>query len=552
MEVLFHLLPDSSSLQLKSWLIDKANPRITLSVCSTQVITQCPVCAHPTHRVHSHYERTLADLPLADYSITLQLRVRKFFCLNKQCFRRIFTERIATVAAPWARRTQRMTKRLTAIGLALGGAAGERLSQQLGCAVSRNTILQLVSRLPLPPIVTPQTLGVDDFSFRKRETYGTVLVDLERSRPIALLGDRETETLAAWLLEHPGVQVVSRDRSKAYKAGIIQGAPEAIQVADRFHLLQNLAETLDRVFNLHGKSLKAVEAAHSFSSTTRPDGTVFVPIALPCLTVQEQQRTEQRRTRRLSTYQQVWHLHRQGYKAQAIARQLGIGKTSVFRYLRTPNFPERQGRSDRGRSVLSPYKEYILKRWNSGCYDTKELFEKIQQRGYSGSYDTVARYTRRLRQAQGLKLRQRLVSQPLPKVAQLEKRPLTARRAAMLVLQRQELHKSDDEQLIIRLKAQHPDLSTAIELAQSFAQMVRHRLPERLDSWLAQAIHSSLSPFVRFAQRLHEDYDAVKAGVTLPVSNGPVEGHINRLKMLKRQMYGRAGIDLLTRRFLLA
>lgn len=547
-----HLLPDLASLQLESWLLDKANPRITLSVSSTQVAVQCPVCAHPTHRVHSHYERTLADLPWANYSITLQLRVRKFFCLNKQCFRRIFTERIATVAAPWARRTQRMAKQLTAIGLALGGAAGERLSQQLDCAVSRNTILQLVSRLPLPPIVIPQTLGVDDFSFRKRETYGTVLIDLDRSRPIALLGDRETETLAAWLQAHPGVQVVSRDRSKAYKAGITQGAPLAIQVADRFHLLQNLVETLDQVFNTHGKDLKAVEAAHSFSSTTGPDGTVVVPIALPSLTVQEQQRTQQRRTRRLSTYQQVWNLHRQGYKAQAIARQLGIGKTSVFRYLRTPSFPERQGRSDRGRSVLSPYKEYILKRWNEGCYDSKELFETIQKRGYSGSYDTVARYTRRLRQAQGLKLRQRLVCQPLPKVAQPEKRPLTARRAAWLVLQRQELQKPDDEQLIARLKAQHPSLSAAIELAQGFAFLVRQRQPSQLEQWLEQAIHSGLEPFRRFASRLREDYEAVKAGVTLPVSNGPVEGHINRLKMLKRQMYGRAGIELLSRRFLLA
>ncbi len=224
----------------------------------------------------------------------------------------------------------------------------------------------------------------------------------------------------------------------------------------------------------------------------------------------------------------------------------------MFRYLRTPNFPERQGRSDRGRSVLSPYKEYILKRWNEGCYDTKELFEIIQKRGYSGSYDTVARYTRRLRQAQGLKLRQRLVSQPLPKIAEPEQRPLTARRAAYLVLQRPEKQKPDDGQLIIQLKAQHHNLFTAIELAQGFAFLVRQRLPQQLDPWLEQAIHSGLQPFRRFAQRLREDYDAVEAGVTLPVSNGPVEGHINRLKMLKRQMYGHAGIELLSRRFLLA
>lgn len=201
--------------------------------------------------------------------------------------------------------------------------------------------------------------------------------------------------------------------------------------------------------------------------------------------------------------------------------------------------------------MLSPYKEYILKRWNEGCYDTKELFETIQRRGYSGSYDTVARYTRRLRSSQGLKLRQRLVTQPLPRVAEPEQRPLTARRAAWLVLQRQEKQKSDDEQLITLLKAQNPNLCTAINLAQGFAQLVRQRLPEQLDPWLEQTIHSGLSPFRRFAQRLCEDYDAVKMGVTLPVSNGPVEGHINRLKMLKRQMFGRAGIELLSRRFLL-
>lgn len=164
----------------------------------------------------------------------------------------------------------------------------------------------------------------------------------------------------------------------------------------------------------------------------------------------------------------------------------------------------------------------------------------------------MARYTRRLRSSQGLPLRQRLVTQQLPQVAEPEKRPLTARRTAWLVLQRSEKQQPDDQQLIARLKAQHPDLLIAIELAQGFIQLVRQRQPEQLDSWLEQAIRSELSPFRRFAKRLREDYDAVKAGVTLPWSNGPTEGHINRLKMLKRQMYGRAGIALLSRRFLLA
>jgi transposase len=259
MELLYHLLPDSSSLQLESWLIDQANLRVTLSVSSTQIDTHCPVCAHSTHRVHSHYERTLADLAWADYSITLQLQVRKFFCINEQCFRRIFTERIATVATPWARRTRRMAGQLTAIGLALGGAAGARLSRQLGYAIAGSSLLYLLAKLPLPSIKTPTMLGVDDFAFRKGQQYGTILVDLERHRPIALLADRKAETLAEWLTQHPGVEVLSRDRSTAYKSGMTQGAPEALQVADRFHLVQNLAQTLEKVLSSYGAELKVIE-----------------------------------------------------------------------------------------------------------------------------------------------------------------------------------------------------------------------------------------------------------------------------------------------------
>jgi transposase len=201
--------------------------------------------------------------------------------------------------------------------------------------------------------------------------------------------------------------------------------------------------------------------------------------------------------------------------------------------------------------LLNPYKNYLLKRWNEGSIDTKGLFGEIQRRGYSGSYDTVARYTRRLRSSQGLKLRQRLINKPLPIVAEPQKKSLTPSRATWLVLRRRELCKRGDEQLIALLAAQHPELAEAIELGQGFAQLVRTRQPEQLDLWLTQAENSILSPFRNFAKSLREDYDAVKAGVTLSVSNGPVEGHINRLKMLKRQMYGRAGIDLLERRFLL-
>jgi len=546
------LLPDATALRLEACDVDDTTAQITLRVQSTQTNAPCPLCATPARRIHSDYGRTLADLPWAQYRVCLQLRVRKWFCRNRACHRRIFTERLPTIAAPWARRTLRLAQRLVALGVALGGTAGVRLGHAWDLAVSRNTLLRGLRRQSTPSFPTPTVLGVDDFALRKRHTYGTILVDLERRQPVALLPDRTAATLAQWLQEHPGVAVIARDRSTAYAEGARQGASEAIQVADRFHLLQNLREALDQVFITHSPILDAVNETMRQQPVPLPDGAMAVPVPPHDIPLPAQQRAAQRQARRQALHTQVWALHHQGWTAPAMAQHLGMSLRTVQRDLQRATFTGRKQRSDRGDSVLNPYKGSLLERWNAGCRTAARLFRDLQQQGYAGSYALVAAYARRLRQAQGLAPGQRCPRRPLPRVAEPVCPPLTPRRATWLVLRRATKRTEAETQQLTQLHAQAAEVAEAIDLAQDFLQLVRQRQPEHFDAWLERASTSALEAVQRFASGLRDDYAAVTAGMTLPWSTSPVEGHINRLKMVKRQMFGRAHLDLLSRRFLRA
>jgi len=546
------LLPDATTLRLEACEVDDTTAQSTLRVQSTQTSAPCPLCATPARRIHSDYGRTLADLPWAQYRVSLQLRVRKWFCRNRACPRRIFTERLPTVAAPWARRTLRLVQRLIALGRALGGKAGVQFGYAWDVVLSRNTLLRLLRKRPTLSFPTPRVLGVDDFALRKRHTYGTILVDLERRQPVALLPDRTAETLAQWLREHPGVQVIARDRSSTYAEGARQGAAAATQVADRFHLLQNLAEALEPVFTTHDRALQAVNAAMRQQPVPLPDGTVAVAVPPPPTPPAEEARAAQRAARRQARYDEAWTLHRQGWSTAAIAAQVGCSRRTIERSLQMPTWPGRQHRRHYGRSVLNPYKALLLERWNAGCHTAIQLFQEIRLRGSPGSYRRVTASVSRIRQAQGIPPRRQGRRQRLPVVAEPVAQPLTPRRATWLVLRRAEQRTAAEAQQLAQLHAQSAEVAEAIDLAQDFTALVRQRQPERLDPWLTRATASTLGAFQRFASGLQEDYEAIKAGVTLPWSTSPVEGHINRLKMLKRQMFGRARLDLLSRRFLRA
>jgi transposase len=555
-----HVFSKTTLLQLDAWHIDEVHAQITLLISATQAAPRCPGCDVPARHVHRRYTRTLADLPWSGYCVTWRLRVRKFFGRNPICLRHIFTERLPGLAAPWARRTLRLTARLLAMGLALGGAAGVRLSRHFGLLVSRNTLLRVIRRTPCPAVISPQVLSVDDFALRKRHTYGTLLLDLARRRPLAVLPDRAAATVAQWLQAHPGIEVIVRDRAEAYADAARTGAPAACQVADRFHLLQNLADVLIQVFTAQAPQLAQLKAQRTATPTPLhdPAGAAGAPARSAVLIAPQPASSaaarlaRQRRTRRWAHYHQVWTYHQWGWTLDAIAQQVGLSRRTVQRYLQSPTFPERQPRHDRDRSILDPYKPVLLSGWHHGCRNGMHLFRMIKAQGYQGQYGIVALYVRRLRQAQAQVPRQRRSDQPLPLVPAIPPRPLTPRRATWLVLRAPDQCTEEDQPLLARLTTHSPTLAEAVALAQDFAGLVRQRQPSQLDSWLRRAATSALPPFRRFAKGLRADMAAVEAAVTLPWSQGPIEGQINRLKMLKRQMFGRARLDLLARRFLLA
>ncbi|MDQ5853157.1 MAG: ISL3 family transposase, partial [Chloroflexota bacterium] len=519
----------------------------------------CPSCAQTATRVHSRYVRTLADLPWAHLPVRLELQVRKFFCPTSTCPRRIFTERLPTLVAPWARRTSRLADRQRHTGLAVGGSAGARLSTHLVQPASRNTLLTLIRTTPDSEHPTPRVLGVDDWSQRKGHSYRTILVDLERQQAIDLLPDREAASLSQWLAAHPGVEIICRDRASAYAEGATKGAPTAVQVADRFHLLQNLHATLTRVLEQHAAALKpqttpdesTPPAAPEPPADARPQPAAPVRVVPPGPpSPRDQAQAQQRRARRLARYAQVCLLRQAGYSGRAIAAQVGLNRTTVQTYLAAPTFPERQPRPPRA-SVLDPFKPYILQRWNDGCRTSTTIWREVEQQGYRGKRSTVYSYISRLRRAQGLPGKRRTgVTEGA--VVDDAPRPATPRSVAWAVLRRQEKREQTDQQCIAEVCQRDPVVAEAVALTEGFACLVRERRADQLDAWLEQASASAAAPFRNFAASLRRDYAAVRAGMSLSWSSGPVEGHINRLKMIKRSMFGRAKLDLLRQRVLYA
>jgi len=549
---LAHFVPDRMTLSLQGWHLDETAAQLTLQVTATRARVRCPLCHALTPRVHSRYSRTLADLPWGPYTVRLHLHVRKFFCDQPACPRRIFTERLPTVAAPWARRTLRLAQRLLACGLALGGEAGTRLAPRMGLETSPTTLLRLVQTASPPDIAAPQRIGVDEWAWRRGQRYGTILVNLEDHQVLDLLPERSADLVAHWLTQHPTVTVVCRDRSALYADGIRRGAPHAVQVVDRFPLVKNLREAIEAFLHDQRPALQAAAAGTAQALTP-----VVGPVAAPLMyrgrhrcSQAGQRRQEaaqqQRHAAWVATYEAIHTLRAQGTPVTTIAAQLGISRPTVYAYLRrtrppSPRSPQRSGQ------VLRPYMTSLIQRWREGCTDSMPLWRETRALGYAHSVRSVSRFITRLRQASAAGWAPETQTSPSTRPQGPSARVVSCTWVCP------EAQRTQDAQLYVdQLTQADPVIAQAYTLSQAFLALVRERRGADLEAWITEVVASGIDALARFAQGLQEDRPAITAGLTLPWSNGPVEGQINRLKLLKRQSYGRAGVGLLRQRMIQA
>jgi len=490
--------------------------------------------------VHSRYTRSVADLPWAGYAVRLILHVRKFFCRTGDCPQRIFTERLPTVVAPYARTTMRLQDVLRLLAFALGGEAGARLGARLGMATSPATLIALIRQTTPPVHPTPRVLGVDDWAKRKGISYGTILVDLEAHRVVDLLPDRMAQTLTAWLQRHPGVAIISRDRSEQYATGATAGASHAVQVADRWHLLRNWAEVAKRVLKHHQAALRHVQLVTPLSDNMTA-ATLLPPKSVNRRRKYAEARRAQAQRERAERWTTIRDLHAKGAALTDIARALRLNYKTVRKYARAAECPQMNPYPPRQR-LLAPYEPYLRARWTEGCRNGVQLFREIKAHGFTGSRVLVSIFVAQLRRDEGL-------SSPwLPKLARQQ--PLTPRDAVNLILQRPQERSTEEHLALDQMRTLHADIDLLVGLSERYAQMICNRQHDIFDAWMTDAQASQLAEVRQFARNVRNDEGAVRAALTYDWSNGQVEGQVHRLKLIKRTMYGRANFDLLRQRVL--
>lgn len=490
---------------------------LTVHVVATSPTKACPLCSEVATHVRSYYTRLVADLPIAGRRVQLLLHVRKFRCDTTTCPRKVFAERLNSFAEAWARKTTRLREAIEAIGLSTSGEGGARLAHRLGIATSPTTVLRCVMALSLPLAEPVTHLGIDDFALRRGRTYGAVLVDLRRHCVIDLLPDRKAETAKAWMQAHTEIELVSRDRGGDYATAAREGAPQAIQTADRFHLCKNLTEAVEKALARCRAEIRTSQKAKQPSAKETECKT-----ALPALVTSDGKSYSAHQIERYDRYQQVIALREQGAKVKDIAQRVGLGRRTVQYWLKNGTYVE-TNYHHRHRSSFDRYEAYVRRRWDEGVHTIQQIWREVKAQGYPHSDRALRTHLEAVRGK---------------KPAELEEAGVldyfSAKKAVWLFVRSfDDLSKSEQEELLALCQAS-AQAAAMYQLVQEFFRLVHARQGTQLDSWLNKVKASAIPELQKFANGLERDKAAVLAGLTLVHSNGQTEGQVTRIKLIKR------------------
>ena len=542
------LFPHLAGLDLVQ--VEDLGGGVQITARTRTVLLACRGCGVISARVHDRYRRRLADLACGGRPVQVVLQARRFRCGNLACPVATFAEQVPGLTSWYQRRTARLRDLLETVALALAGRAGSRLAAAAGAAVSRFTLIRLIRALPDPQAGPVTVLGVDDLATRKGHTYATVLMDMDTHRLIDMLPDREAGTFADWLRAHPGTEVICRDRGGAYARAAREAAPAAVQVADRFHLWQDLAEAVDKTVLA---CLAALNPPPGLDSPQDPRAQASPDPAAPAAPdgfrdVNGRDRKVLARHR--ERYAAVQALRADGCSVAEIARRLKLGRNTAWKFAHAASLEELLVHATSRPSILDPFKPYLNHRWNQGTTCAATLHQEIRARGWTGHLHAVERYLRQFRTADGRDRRAQAQARLTAPSAPPPPRP---RQVTRQIMTHPDHLASDDTASLARLLAASPPLAAAAGHVRSFATMMTRRQGLlALEDWLT-AVEADDQPAAlrSFAHGIRRDQHAVTAGLALPYSSGAVEGKNCKIKYLKRLMYGRANFDLLRKMALL-
>lgn len=499
--------------------------KVIIYVDSKQPGSNCPECKDLSLRIHSYYTRKIMDLPMVGSQTWLILNARKFYCLNVNCIRKVFAERFPKLIITRKTVTKRVNEKLLKIASLMGGNGGVRICQLMNIPTSSSTLIRLIHQQPLEQNTVPKVLGIDDWAFKKGSRYGTIIVDLEKRKIIDLLPDRETPSIERWLKAHPGVEIVSRDRYSNFANGVKNASPSIKHVADRWHLLKNLGDAMQKALDRNVVSLKAARhrkniQAHNELQTQNGSGKEYGLTEMGVIG---------------KKFCQVKQMLLEGHSIKKIARDTGVTRITIRKWKSFDVLPPKRSPI---MTNMYAYDEAVRKMLNENPkIETKEILKKITEMGYKGSTTMCYENVRKLRKGKINNTAQQLLTVIWvpPKASNL------------FYIDRRRL--SNKEKMFIdTLCKESKEIKIAAKLLRGFKSMLRKKDGSMLNNWIKNAIASNVKEIKGFAKGLLSDIEAIENAVILPWSNGPVEGLVNKLKIIKRQMYGRASFELLRKR----